>query len=462
MAILTIRGRIIQATLLLMTKPIISVSGMRGIVGESLDPQNVTRYVAAFAQELAPGPVILTRDGRGSGPIFAKSVAATLLALGHDVIDVGVAATPTLGVLVKQLNAAGGIQISASHNPIEYNGIKLFGPEGRVISNEIGAGVVGRMDDPIPWTTSEEVGEFSELEDGATCHIDRVCDTVDVELICQREFNVLLDSNRGSGSLAGRQLLQRLQTKFQILGDNPDGDFQHPPEPTHDNLQQVCERVQSRSFDVAFAQDPDADRLAIIDENGVYIGEEMTLALTLTNRLLSENGPCVINCATSRMSIDIANAAGCTCHLTAVGEANVCDEMLRTNAIYGGEGNGGPIDPKVGLVRDSFVGIAQVLELMARSNKTISQLVGEMPAYSICKQKIQINPDGLDEVYEKLVGKFNDAKSSRMDGIRFDWHDRWLLIRPSNTEPIVRVICETKSPQESAALAQSAIDIINV
>ena len=254
--------------------------------------------------------------------------------------------------------------------------------------------------------------------------------------------------------------MEALNAKAILLGDTPDGQFAHPPEPTADNLQSVAGKVAEYSADVVFCQDPDADRLAIIDAGGKYVGEEYTLALTMRRRLMQQTGDCVINCATSRMSIDIAESFGCQCHLSAVGEANVCDLMHSVNAVYGGEGNGGPIDPKVGYVRDSFVAMAQVLELMAVSGKSVSELVFELPRYSIQKAKSTVDQEKLPEIYDRLREKFADANSSDMDCLRFDWNDRWLSIRPSDTEPIVRVICEAGSDVDSKGLVEVALAVI--
>ena len=444
-----------------MKKPIISVSGLRGVIGESLSPIGAMEYVVAFASTLSDGPVVVTRDGRSSGPMLAEAIQAALNAMGHDVLYGDVAATPTTGVLVRQLNAAGGIQISASHNPPEYNGIKLFGPDGRVVGAATGQAVMDAMRQEPAWVNYQKVGERTRIEDTTADHRNLVFKTVDVDLIRKRNYTVVLDSNHGAGSVMGRSVLTDLNTQLTLLGGSPDGQFEHPPEPTASNLEGVATQAKSLQADVVFCQDPDADRLAIIDENGNYIGEEYTLALTLKRRLMQQTGDCVINCATSRMSIDIAESFGCKCHLSAVGEANVCDVMHSVNAVYGGEGNGGPIDPLVGYVRDSFVAMTQVLELMALTEKSVSQLVSELPKYSIQKAKATVDRDKLPQVYEALQAKFSDAQVSDLDGMRFDWHDRWLLVRPSNTEPIVRAICEASSEEASSELVKVAQEVIS-
>ncbi len=444
-----------------MEKPIISVSGLRGIIGQTLAPPIAMEYVAAFAATLPDGPIVVTRDGRATGTMLAGAVSAALMAIGRDVHYGDVAATPTTGVLVRRLNAAGGIQISASHNPPEYNGLKLFGTDGRVIGAAAGQKVIDGMEQPVAWTDHANLGAQETVHDTISEHLDLVLNTVDVEAIRSKGFKVVLDSNHGAGSVLARRLLNDLNVTAHIAGDQPDGQFEHPPEPTAENLQAVAALAKIHKADVVFCQDPDADRLAIIDSDGKYIGEEYTLAITLKRRLEQQPGDCVINCATSRMSIDIAQQFGCQCHLSAVGEANVCDKMHEVNAVYGGEGNGGPIDPKVGYVRDSFVAMAQVLESMAVSGKSIAELVAEIPAYSIHKAKSQVDRSKLPAIYEGLKKEFSEASVSDMDGMRFDWPDRWLLIRPSNTEPIVRIICETSDDDSSDSLAKQAAKVIN-
>ena len=259
-----------------MKKPIISVSGLRGVIGESLSPIGAMEYVVAFASTLSDGPVVVTRDGRSSGPMLAEAIQAALNAMGHDVLYGDVAATPTTGVLVRQLNAAGGIQISASHNPPEYNGIKLFGPDGRVVGAATGQAVMDAMRQEPAWVNYQQVGERTRIEDTTADHRDLVFKTVDVDLIRKRNYTVVLDSNHGAGSVMGRSVLTDLNTQLTLLGGSPDGQFEHPPEPTASNLEGVATQAKSLHADVVFCQDPDADRLAIIDENGNYIGEEYT------------------------------------------------------------------------------------------------------------------------------------------------------------------------------------------
>ncbi len=440
-----------------MAQPIISVSGLRGIVGENLDPAIAIEYVGAFASELGPGSVVVARDGRSTGAMLERAVTAGLNACGRSVLSAGIASTPTAGVLVRQHAAAGGIQITASHNPAPYNGLKLFGPDGRVLSAAAGQKVMQRYTQrAIAWAPFDRVASASELPETSSEHLRLVLATVDVDRIRQRRFRVALDSNHGSGAAIARRLFAELGVDAQFIGEQADGHFEHPPEPTAENLRTIAAQAFDYGAQLVFCQDPDADRLAIIDEVGRYIGEEFTLAITVRHRLRQTPGPIVVNCATSRMSEEIATQYGCVCHVSAVGEANVTAKMDEVGAVYGGEGNGGPIDPRVGYVRDSFVGMAQVLDCLAAEQKSISELVSQLPHYAIHKMTIRIEPSQLPRWMAELESHNREARVSRQDGLRLDWSDRWLLVRPSNTEPIVRAIAEARNEATAKALCEMA------
>jgi len=438
-------------------EPIISVSGLRGILGESLSPELAMRYVCAFAQSLPPGPIVITRDGRATGPMLARAVESGLQAIGRDTINVGAASTPTCGVLVRELRAAGGIQISASHNPPEYNGIKLFSAEGRVIPAAAGQKVLdayraGKID----WVRHDAIGRPIVCPDSTSRHCELVLATVDPKRIREAKFRVLLDSNHGAGGILGRRLLEALGCHVTILGETPDGQYEHTPEPTAENLVGVLRRVREAGCDVGFCQDPDADRLAIIDEKGRYVGEEYTPAICVDHVLRSTPGPVVTNCSTSRMSEDLAVRHGVPFFRSAVGEANVVDAMRKHGAVLGGEGNGGVIDPRVVLVRDSFVSMALVLDAMASRKVKVSQLADELPRYEIVKTKIALPPAKIPAGLDALARHFADAETNRLDGLRLDWPGKWLLVRASNTEPIVRAIAEAPTAAEAQRLCDEA------
>ena len=444
------------------SEPIISVSGLRGIVGESLAPDVAIRYACAFANGLPPGPIVITRDGRTTGPMLAACLTGGLTAIGRDVINGGVAATPTTGVLVRDVRAAGGIQISASHNPPEYNGLKLFSAEGRVIPADAGAKVIERYRDlPPTWVRHREVGTFGPCKGSVEPHWSLLSRIIDVERIKRRSFCVLLDSNHGAGSVVGRVLFERLGCRATIVGGEPDGRFEHVLEPTAENLRDILPLVKQAGADVGFCQDPDADRLAVIDESGRYLGEEYTLAISVDHVLRNRKGPIVTNCSTSRMSEDLAVKYGVPFYRSAVGEANVVDLMLRNSAVLGGEGNGGVIDPRVGLVRDSFVGMALLLDAMAGREMRISQLADELPRYELHKAKSSLRPEKLAAALDRLERRFSDARADRLDGLRLDWPGKWLLIRPSNTEPIVRVFAEAPTAAEAERLCGEVATVIS-
>lgn len=445
-------------------EPMITVSGLRGVLGSELNPQHVTRYVAAFVATTGATKVVVTRDGRGSGEMLAQIVQGTLRALGCEVLDGGVAATPTMGRLVREHSAGGGVQISASHNPPEYNGLKLFLGEGRVVPAQVGEQILARYRDAsfIPeWCGHDEIGELDTVRDPLGDHLRAVLSIVDVRRIQAKGYRVLLDANAGSGSRLGVPLLEALGCHVTLLGGTPDGKFLHPPEPTLEHLRDVGENVRVARADVGFCQDPDADRLALIDANGSYVGEEYTLALCVAHRLRQgAKGAIVTNCSTSRMSAVVAEAFGAPFFRSRVGEAHVADLMIREQAIFGGEGNGGPIDPRVGYIRDSFVGIALILESMATSSRSLRELVAELPQFHMAKGKGTIPPERVPELFQRLRDAFPDARTDMLDGLRLDWSDRWLLVRGSNTEPIVRLMAEAPTRIRADDLVRSANDIL--
>jgi phosphomannomutase len=444
-----------------MSEPIISVSGLRGVVGESLSPETAVRFVGAFVSLTPPGPIVVTRDGRSSGPMLMEAVRAAILAAGRDCLDGGVAATPTTGILVREHGAAGGVQISASHNPPPYNGLKLFSSAGRVIPAAEGKQVIEKYRaNDIAWVSYDRLGKVETLHDTTLAHLKKVLATVDVPRIRHANFHVLLDANHGSGSVLGRRLLNELGCTVHVLGGMPDGNFAHPPEPTAENLAEVLADVVRHGCAVGFCQDPDADRLALIDETGRYIGEEYTPALCAEHVLRSTIGPVVTNCSTSRMTEDIAARHDATFTRSAVGEANVCDEMIARRAVFGGEGNGGVIDPRVGYVRDSYAGMALVLDAMAASKLPLSALVAQLPKYEIVKTKITLAAGKLEPALAALKQHFADATLDTLDGLRLDWPGKWLLVRASNTEPIVRAIAEAPTAAEAQRLCDESARVI--
>jgi phosphomannomutase len=439
---------------------IASVSGLRGIVGNGLDPAVVVEFAAAYASRCTLGPIVVGHDGRVSAPVFVSAVLAGVTATGRDALLVGATATPTIGRLVRDQGAAGGIQISASHNPPAYNGLKFFQPEGMVLGAEAGSEVLRRLERrEFGWAAWDALGRVRHLDDPDAVHLNQVLKIVNVEAIRRRKFSAVLDACHGAGGRMGAALLRALGCEAVVIGGVPDGRYNHPPEPTEANLRSFAAIVPATGAAVGFAQDPDADRLALVDETGRYIGEELTLALAVKHRLGQIRGTAavVMNLSTSRVSEELARRLGATVHRTPVGEIHVVERMQAESAVLGGEGNGGVIDPRVGFVRDSFVAMALVLDLLASSGQPLSQLVAELPRFAMVKDQYPLTPDvrerGVATLWDQITAAHSEAVADRRDGLRLEWADRWVHIRSSNTEPVVRVIAEAAEPAAARALA---------
>jgi phosphomannomutase len=439
---------------------IVSVSGIRGVIGQGLTPELASAFAAALGTFTHGGRIVVSRDGRPSGTMLRHAVIAGLLCAGCEVVDLGILPTPTCGLALRRLQAAGGIQITASHNPAPWNGLKLFGPAGRVLTaaegNQVQTLFEGQQFRRASW---DVLGTVTENQQAIDWHRERVLQLVDVVRIRSRQLRVFLDANGGAGGPLGKELLQALG-RVVCHGCHADGFFEHEPEPIAANLAGICPQVPASGADVGFVLDPDADRLAIIDENGRYIGEELTLALAVQHRLKQQAGPVVVNMSTSRVLADIAARFGCPFHRAAVGEANVVEQMQAVGAVIGGEGNGGVIDPRVGFVRDPFIGMGLVLDLMAETEKKLSELVAELPVYAIVKDKYTVARDRLPALFAALPRKWPEAAANPVDGLRLDWADRWVHVRPSNTEPIVRVIAEAPQAADAERLCREVGDLL--
>jgi phosphomannomutase len=431
---------------------IISISGVRGIVGQNLTEPIASTYGSAFGTFLrrsSPAGTKLTvclgRDSRTTGPLLASAVTEGLTSVGVDVIDVGLVTTPTASIMTTHLKCAGGVMITASHNPIQYNGIKLFLNNGMTPPAEKAAQIrqiYSHRD--LDLLEPKNRGSVVLNEQAYNVHIDKVLQIVDKDLIASKKYKVVLDTVNGAGAPVTKKLLAELGCETIAINDEPSGIFEHSPEPVAENLSALCEIVKAKKVDIGFAQDPDADRLAIVDENGRCIGEEYTLALAAKYAFSKQTGVAATNLATSRMIDDIARQSGCKVIRTAVGEANVADAMLKNNCIIGGEGNGGVIDLRVGTTRDSLVAIAIVLELMAETDKTITELISEIPAYVMKKEKFPAEGEMAEKMIEAAKAGFSQANIDMTDGCRLDLEDGWISLRKSNTEPVMRIFVEAK------------------
>ncbi|QDT62959.1 phosphoglucosamine mutase [Calycomorphotria hydatis] len=441
---------------------ILSISGLRGVVGDGLDPEYVARFAAAVGLFADRGPVVISRDGRATGSMLKQAVIAGLTSVGCKVLDADIASTPTCGVLVSELGAAAGLQITASHNPIEWNGLKPFNSSGGVLNAEQGQRLLAILNqEQLDYAAWDGIGRVQLIENPAQPHIARVLKLVDADVIRKKQFKVVLDCTHGAGGIATPEFLtNELGCKVTLLGGVADGRFEHTPEPIAENLTGLSKAVRDAGADIGFAQDPDADRLAIVDETGRYIGEELTLALSLDHVLKTRKGPVVVNGSTSRVNADICAKHGCDFHRSAVGEANVVSKMQEVSAVIGGEGNGGVIEPLVGPVRDSFVSMAYVLAGLAERGGKLSDWVDELPKYTIVKRKIACEREKVTVACEALKAAYPDAKATEGDGLRLDWDNRWVQVRASNTEPIIRLIAEAPGEEAANRLAEDSMKVV--
>jgi len=443
---------------------IVTVSGVRGTIGSSLTPSVAREFGCAFATMLGAGSTVtIARDTRPSGPEIQQAVTDGLLATGLSVIDLGVVTTPGAALMTNLLAAAGGVVITASHNPAAYNGIKFLQPSGPALK-AADAQRLKEIWQSRRFAVPPDAGpaRLSTNADTHARHVEAVCRVIDEHRIAAKRFTVVLDSINGAGCAVTPMLLNRLGCRLVHINGQPTGDFAHEPEPIASNLDDLCRAVRAHQGAVGFAQDPDADRLVIVDETGRFIGEECTLALAVAHVLSHRKGKIATNLATSRMADDIAAAAGCRVIRSAIGEANVVQAMLAEGCILAGEGNGGVIDPRVVCVRDSLVAIALTLQYMTDTGMTVSRLTARLPQYVMVKKKMPCPPGTAGAVVAAVRKAFSDVQGARfndVDGLRIDLPDAWLSVRPSNTEPIMRVTAEAKHAARAKKTAEKIADI---
>jgi phosphomannomutase len=434
----------------------ISVSGIRGRVGEALTPEVVAKFAAGFgawaSKRGASTCVVVGRDSRVSGPLFHRVVLSALESVGCTVIDIGLTTTPTCQLAVEHHHAAGGLMISASHNPVEWNALKFIGPSGMFLENAEGLEMRALVDAGIPRATWDKLGHVEPDGHAVQRHIERVLAIpyLDLEGIRARKFHVALDCCRGAGAVIMPELLEALGCRVTSINLETDGRFPRSPEPIAENLGELERLVLDTEAAIGFAVDPDVDRLALVSDAGKAIGEDFTLALAARLVLRHRRGPLVTNLSTSRIMEDVARDAGVEVIRTPVGEINVAVRMRDEGAPIGGEGNGGVILPEVHLGRDAPVGAALILQLLLEESRSLAEIVAGLPQYTIVKDKLSRPDTSLDVVYHALRSAFPEALADTQDGLRLSWPDRWVHIRPSGTEPIVRVIAE--APTGEAAL----------
>ena len=434
-----------------MKKLMIGISGIRGVVGETFTPELITRLGAAFGTYCNGGGVVVGRDTRVSGEMVKHALLGGLISTGCRVIDVGICPTPSLTVMIDELKVDGGVMISASHNPIEWNALKFYQKSGIILDEIEGREFLSVYYlgdfDYKPWDGIRDV----EHDDSTVeRHLARIYANTDIERIRKRAPRVVIDACNGAGSVITPVMLEHLGCEVIKLHCEPDGLFPHNPEPVFINLQDLAETVQRENADIGFAQDADADRIALVSEKGEVIGEEMSLALAsdfvLTHRGL---GPVVTNMSTSQVIGDICQRQGVDLHITPVGEVNVAKKMLEVGAAVGGEGNGGVIDPLVGTGRDSLAAISLLLGMLAVEDRPLSEIVGGFPRYEVVKQIVECPRGVTARVIKALEEKYAGEDVDTSDGIKIVWPNTWVHIRRSATEPVVRVISEAPTAQEA-------------
>jgi phosphomannomutase len=459
----------------------VSVSGIRGLVGTDLTPELVARYAAALAawvlsrsptarppDRLSARPtVVLGRDSRTSGSMLAQAATAGIMSAGVDVIDLGIVPTPTVQLAVEHHRSAAGLILTASHNPIEWNALKFVGPDGIFLDAEAGMAVRSLAELGPKRADWSGLGVVRPDAEAVQRHLDAILalPVIDVPAIRRRRFRVALDCVRGAGAIAVIPLLERLGCEIHGINLEVDGRFPHPPEPIPQNLGELEGLVKETGADVGLAVDPDVDRLALVDETGRAIGEDYTLAFAvravLDGRITAAVVPTVVaNLSTSLVVEDAARARGARFVRAPVGEANVARAIRDERALIGGEGNGGVMLPALHIGRDAPLGVALILHLLAATGVTLSRLVAESPQYTIVKAKGPRGPE-LGPLYRRLRQRFPEADVDQRDGLRLAWADRWLHVRPSGTEPIVRLIAEAPTQADAEALVAAGRELLS-
>lgn len=451
-----------------------SISGIRGTIGgrinKNLTPIEAVKFGCAYGVWLKRNSnknklkVVIGRDARISGEMIQNFVQNSLISLGINVIDLGLSTTPTVELMVKEYNADGGIIITASHNPAEWNALKLLDKYGEFLDNNSGEEIV-KISESDDYVFSEvyDLGTITKMNNTMKTHIDSVLklDLVNTDLIKKTKLKVVIDAVNSSGGIIVPLLLNELNIDYSCIYCKPTGDFQHNPEPLKENLTELCKKVVEEKADLGIAVDPDVDRLVFVCENGEIFGEENTL-VACADYVLSKNpGPTVSNLSSTRGLKDVTEKQGQSYYASAVGEVNVVNKMKECNAVIGGEGNGGVIYPKSHYGRDAIVGIGLFLSLLIEKNISVSELLSIYPKYKMVKEKINLSKEiDVDKTLNKLAIKYNNENINETDGLKVDFKDSWVHLRKSNTEPIIRIYGEGRSEEIANSLVnQIKLDI---
>jgi phosphomannomutase len=450
-----------------------SISGIRGTIGgkagDGLTPIDVVKFAAAYGAwvlEKTNNPkIVVGRDARISGEIISRLVSSTLQSLGIDVIDLGLSTTPTVELAVPLENAGGGIILTASHNPIQWNALKLLNSKGEFISDEEGKSILDKAErEDFIFAEVKKLGKYSQIDDYMDRHIQHVLDLelVDVEAIKARNFRIVVDGVNSTGGIVVPRLLRALGVEvIEEMYCTPDGHFPHNPEPLPENLRDICQKLEKGSFDLGIVVDPDVDRLAFINEDGSTFGEEYTLVAIADYVLSKTKGNTVSNLSSTRALSDVTVKRGGEYTAAAVGEVNVVNQMKAVDAVIGGEGNGGIIYPTSHYGRDALVGIGLFLTHLAKFGKTISRLRASYPNYYISKNKIELTPEiNVDKILLEIKEKYKKHQINDIDGVKIDFEKEWVHLRKSNTEPIIRIYSESESEATADHLAKKIMQDI--
>ena len=441
-----------------------SISGIRGIIGNGLEPETIVKYTNAYADFIGSGKVVIGRDARITGEMVNQITTGTLLAKGIDVIDIGICPTPTVQYNVKKIKANGGIAISASHNPNEWNALKLLNGTGQFLSPEEYSQMQKFLSSSkLKYRSWEKIGKWTEYPKGIQNHIDAIFDLgiIYVDEIRKRQFKVLLDCVNGAGAYVLPQFLKEFGCEVIEMNCEKTGIFPRLPEPLPENLTETMQKIKETNADIGIVVDPDVDRLVLITDKGEPFIEENTITQIVQFVLSRKKGNVVVNLSTTRAVDDVTAKFGCSVFRSPVGEANVVKKMKEVNAVIGGEGSGGVIFPDLHYGRDALVGIALTLQHLSDYGKTVSELKNELPQYFISKKKIDVSKNP-DEIIDRLIQHFSNQTINTEDGLRVDFEDHWIHFRKSNTEPIIRIIVEAKTEAEAKSLSDKYLKLISI